>query len=475
MRIEVRERPYDIYAIFAASTLLVLAIVIVPDIDALRLVLGLPFVLFFPGYVLISALYPERKRFFDAEGREVVTPSSSEDGREGDDAGGSDEGPEEVRPEGKGLDGLERIALSLGLSIAITPLIGLVLNYTYDWDPEHLGIRLVPILVSQYIFICVGGIAAIIRRSKVPAEDRFAIVLDLSMPKERSRADRFLTMGIVIMMVLSVSLLAYIIIVPREGESFTEFYILGPTKKAEGYPRNLLIGERSQLWIGIGNHEHHDMNYTLVLSISANATNTTVQDLNDVVMSTSVRPEMKVDVGDGLTTEMQCNVSFSMEGQYKLRFLLFVDGRQYNDVHLWVRVFTEDHLMTASDGTTEVFMAGPGGDPSLLTDEISIEGLLEFSVGVVNGGRSDRLVNISLSIGPASSWVQMDPSTGPVALEQGEGAFFTIYLEAGSSMDPVDIGLLYSFAPMTMYTLMVDIGIGAEGAVMYHPFTVGGT
>jgi uncharacterized membrane protein len=56
-------------------------------------------VLFFPGYVFITALFPEKKE----------------------------------------LDNLERLALSLGLSIAIVPLIGLLLNYT-PW-----GIRLIPL------------------------------------------------------------------------------------------------------------------------------------------------------------------------------------------------------------------------------------------------------------------------------------------------------------------------------------------
>ncbi|MCK4222104.1 MAG: DUF1616 domain-containing protein, partial [Dehalococcoidia bacterium] len=56
----------------------------------LRIVLGLPFLLFSPGYALIAALFPKK---------------------------GS-------------LDGIERIALSFGLSIAVVPLIGLILNYT---------------------------------------------------------------------------------------------------------------------------------------------------------------------------------------------------------------------------------------------------------------------------------------------------------------------------------------------------------
>src|SRR5660397_178940 len=73
----------------------------------LRTLLGIPFILFMPGYTLIAALFP-----------------------------GKDD-----------LDSIERIALSFGLSIAIVPLIGLGLNFT------PFGIRLIPILFSISVFI----------------------------------------------------------------------------------------------------------------------------------------------------------------------------------------------------------------------------------------------------------------------------------------------------------------------------------
>jgi uncharacterized membrane protein len=86
---------WDLLLLNVLSVALILVIVFIPN-SPVRVVLGLPFVLFFPGYALICLLFP----------------------RKGD------------------LDGVERIALSLGLSIAIVPLIGLALNYT-SW-----GIRL---------------------------------------------------------------------------------------------------------------------------------------------------------------------------------------------------------------------------------------------------------------------------------------------------------------------------------------------
>ena len=65
------------------------------------------------------------------------------------------------------LDGIERIALSFGLSIAITPLLGLGLNYT------PFGIRLTPILIVLSVFTIALAIGARVRRSRIPEGDRF--------------------------------------------------------------------------------------------------------------------------------------------------------------------------------------------------------------------------------------------------------------------------------------------------------------
>ncbi len=79
---------WDLVAIIFLSGLLILSILLIPDFW-LRMIIGLPFLLFFPGYALISFLFPEKKS----------------------------------------LDIIERVTLSFGLSIAITPLIGLSFSH----------------------------------------------------------------------------------------------------------------------------------------------------------------------------------------------------------------------------------------------------------------------------------------------------------------------------------------------------------
>lgn len=84
----------------------------------LRYAAGAIFILYVPGYTLIEALYPK-----------------------------ADE-----------LERLERFALDVGLSLAVVPLVGLVLNYT-PW-----GIRLDPIFASLSLLTVVLGVAGVYRK-----------------------------------------------------------------------------------------------------------------------------------------------------------------------------------------------------------------------------------------------------------------------------------------------------------------------
>lgn len=95
-------------------------IITVPPLNdtPIRAVVGFPLVLFLPGYSLVSALFPR-----------------------------SDE-----------LDGVERIALSVGLSICVVVFIGLALNYT-PW-----GIRLGPILLALSAFTLIMTAVSAVRR-----------------------------------------------------------------------------------------------------------------------------------------------------------------------------------------------------------------------------------------------------------------------------------------------------------------------
>lgn len=191
-----------------------------------RIIFGLCLVLFFPGYTLLSALFPKK----------------------GD------------------LAGVERIALSFGLSIAVVPLMGLILNYTL-W-----GITLYPILISITGFILACSAVAWRRQLRLPLEERFSITFNFKLPQwvGMGKVDKALSVGLVVAIVASLGFLAYVIAQPRPAEKFTEFYILGPEGKAENYPRELMVGEKATVILGIVNHEHQPTSYRVEIDINGN-------------------------------------------------------------------------------------------------------------------------------------------------------------------------------------------------------------
>jgi hypothetical protein len=121
------ERNLPLYLSLTVSLGTLLVVYALPDdfpLVVFRWVLGSVFVLFIPGYVALEALFPK----------------------------------------GRELDGIERLALSVGLSLALVPLVGLLLNYT-PW-----GIRLDPIMVSLTILTIGLALVAFARRFRLSVE-----------------------------------------------------------------------------------------------------------------------------------------------------------------------------------------------------------------------------------------------------------------------------------------------------------------
>ena len=280
--------PGDLLAA-AALSILTLFFTLVPPLASLtiRIPLGLVTVLFLPGYALIAALFPRK-----------------------DD-----------------IDSIERVALSFGLSIAVVPLIGLGLNYT-PW-----GIRLVPVVISLCLFTVMMSVAAHLRRSALGQEERFSVefrqffraIHSELINNHNSRMDRALTVILVIAIILSVSALAYVVVTPKQGEKFTEFYILGPGGKAYDYPTSVVSGQNSTVIVGIVNHEYVTVNYTMQMSIQ-----------NSTFLSRDVRLE------DNETWERPVSYTLLHPGNsQRLEFSLYRENnftRPYRDLHLWVNV-----------------------------------------------------------------------------------------------------------------------------------------
>jgi hypothetical protein len=119
------------WATIAAATLTVVIVFTVPEDfypwSFLRNVLGIIFVLWLPGYTSIKALFPVRMP---------------------------------IKTSNENLEVIERIAFSIGMSIALVPMVGLLLYYT-PW-----GLSVTPIVLSLLALTIVLATVAIAREHR---------------------------------------------------------------------------------------------------------------------------------------------------------------------------------------------------------------------------------------------------------------------------------------------------------------------
>jgi uncharacterized membrane protein len=346
----VRRLPADIAAVFGFVLLTNLA-VLAPVVreTPLRVVLGLPFVLFVPGYAFIAALFPEA-------GEAPTTDDESSSGSDGTSVTGD-----------RGIDGIERVALSFGLSIAVVPLIGLVLNFT-PW-----GIRLVPIMVAVSGFTIVCGAVAARRRWQLPPEERFGVPYREWLTAGRSelleptsRADAALNVLLVASIILAVASVGYAVAVPKQGETFTEFYILTENETgdlvADDYPTEFERGERKPVVVGVGNQEHETVSYSVVVQLErVNVTRVG----NNTTATVLEREELdRLQTGaleHNETWHQEYGIEPTMTGdRLRVAFLLYRDAppaqptvdNAYRELHLWVNV--------SERGTESTSIRAPG-------------------------------------------------------------------------------------------------------------------
>lgn len=258
----------------------------------LRTYLGIILVLFLPGYALTGALFPAKKD----------------------------------------LDGIERAAISFGLSILIAPLLGLALNYS-NW-----GIREIPLLTEFSIFTLLMCAIAYYRRGLLPENEVFGVSFKRCyrsmkariLEKSESKTDKVIAFILVFSILASMGSLAYIIGNPKEGEHFTEFYILGNNSTIGDYPTEFVQGEKGTVTVGIINHEYRPIDYTI-----------------DVRLENRSLPESQkqISLGNNMSWEEPITFTPPLEGKnMKLEFLLFNETEKtipYRNLHLWINVTKE--------------------------------------------------------------------------------------------------------------------------------------
>lgn len=277
--------PIDILLIILTTILcIIFEVTPVWNETTFQVILSPLFILFIPGYSFIAALFSKKND----------------------------------------LDDIERFTLSFSLSIIFALIIGLLLNYT------HFGIKLTSILLSLSAFTILMSSIAYIKRLKLPSNDRFTVTPYFKgitgIFKNKTGIDKFLPILLIISIILAVSMTTYALTTPKQGEMFTEFYILGSSGKASNYPTNLTVGEKGNVLIGAVNHENTKTDYHMVAKLNGN----TIKD-------------EKITLLNNAKWEDKLTFNSSKKGKnQKLDFLLYKlpdNTNVYRSLHIWVNVY----------------------------------------------------------------------------------------------------------------------------------------
>jgi len=290
MKIMTSKYPIDIILCILLS-FIIIPIVLLNAEGILRIVIGIPFILFVPGYLLIALLFPENKSM-------------------------------------DGIDVFERIAFSFGLSMAIVPLLGIVLFYS------PFGLRLETILLTLFFIINLVAVLALFRWYRTPQEKRYLLSITFSPPPLQTKLDRALVVILIITIVITIITFIFVVSNPHEREKLTEFYILGAEGKTTDYPENLSLGENASIVLGIVNHEHETINYTIEIWLinqsleynQSTKTNNTVYHEMWFMTKFTITLQPFTENTEVLWKpqwERPYNFSINKTGKYTLTFLLF--------------------------------------------------------------------------------------------------------------------------------------------------------
>ena len=328
------------------------------SLSAIRFLVAVPLVLFLPGYVLVSILFP-RAGHSSRTAPDDHTQSLST---------------------ARDLDQVtvpERLGLSFGLSIAVVPLLALILDAL---PVDGFSGVIVPTLVGGML---IGTGLGTVRRLQTPPDDRFrvpttAITTAVLAPMSGSmpRAERVVTLGLAVTILLAVVSVGYVFAVPQHGEQYTDLRVL--TESPDGdltfsnYPDEVGAGEETELVVGIDNREQATRTYTVVVTADQ-----VIDDGDGLTPIESTELDrFSVTLDDGERLHQPQTVTVGTPGEHRLNYYLYtaeppetVDSETaYRHVHFTVSVDGEasageggafDSSIDTADGTTEQITTQP--------------------------------------------------------------------------------------------------------------------
>ena len=254
---------------------------------ALRVPLGFLFIFFVPGYALTAALFP-RGETIGSRTPEGLVPSA-----------------------------LERVVLSVGLSLALVPLVSLGLTLV----SQPIGPR--SVLLSLGTLTIAVLIVAAVRRLRTLPRERFSVSPQRTLGRtiQYSTAN-VLNVVLVIAIALAVVGIGAAIVDSGEGDSYSELSLLsdgedGPV--ADDYSTALTTETSEPFHVEVANNEHRDVEYTVVVLLEE-------LDLGGDVVERDELDRFSVELAHGERVVNEHEVEPTMTGEdLRLSYLLYID------------------------------------------------------------------------------------------------------------------------------------------------------
>jgi uncharacterized membrane protein len=244
------------------------------------------------------------------------------------------------------VSGVERVVLSLALSVSILPLIGLVA--TLIAVPISPGTVLRPLAGLTLLLTAVAAY----RRLRLPADQRYTIDpvgwvvvgRDWLIDTEDT-TDRVVTVVLVIGLILATSGIVYAAAAPRPSETYTEFYILSEDSEtgelvASNYPTEFGGGAAESIHIGIENVEGRTVSYTVIINLQR----LQERDGGSVVVQETELDRFETTLAHNETYLEEHDIQPTMQGDsLRLSFRLYrgapedrSTGDAYRTLHIWI-------------------------------------------------------------------------------------------------------------------------------------------
>lgn len=293
--------------------------------NPLQLLIGVLYVVFLPGYAFVAVLFPSRS----SESSDSLSRIALN------------------RERPKTITAMERVMLSIGMSVILVPLVGIISHFS-GW-----GVSAETVVVLTGALTAVFSLAAVGVRLQLPRDQRFGLVS--VKPLRRVHAWVFdtndsrevaLSAFIVVGLLIAVVGIGAAAALTPSGEQYTEFYLLGEDEGpngsvADNYQATTIGGEVGPLQLGVTNREGGERTYTVVEQHQR----TDGTDPGTAVVASRDTDRFTLTAADGETVEQTVSTEPTLRGDnVRVVYLLYVGeppenpdiDSAYRTTHVWI-------------------------------------------------------------------------------------------------------------------------------------------